>query len=91
MVRGWYSKTPDAFIFAAIALQVISHEKVLVECDAEIKALLAAMVCLGEKLGPLLFQLNYIDKLQQPPTDCAECQKLNKSRRTSPSHYQSRE
>jgi len=34
-VKSWYEKTPPEFIFAAKVPQVITHGKVLVECDAE--------------------------------------------------------
>ncbi len=61
-VRGWYTKTPPGFIFAAKIPQTITHERVLVDCDAELKKFLAAMDCLGEKLGPLLFQFGYFNK-----------------------------
>lgn len=61
-VRGWASKTPDGFVFAAKVPQVITHEKVLVECDAEFKQFVDVMDCLGEKLGPLLFQFGYFNK-----------------------------
>jgi len=36
-------------------------EKLLVDCDREFKEFLEAMDCLGEKLGPLLFQFSYFD------------------------------
>src|SRR5260370_702171 len=55
-VQGWYAKTPPGFLFAAKVPQVITHEKVLVGCDGELKNFLTAMDALGEKLGPLLFQ-----------------------------------
>src|ERR1019366_4011667 len=55
-VQGWASKTPDGFVFAAKIPQVITHEKVLVDCDAEFQQFIALMDILGEKLGPLLFQ-----------------------------------
>jgi uncharacterized protein YecE (DUF72 family) len=55
-VRGWYAKTPPGFIFAAKFPQAITHEKVLVDCDVDVRKFLAAMDALGEKLGPLLFQ-----------------------------------
>lgn len=61
-VRGWHAKTPKGFVFAAKVPQVITHEKVLVDCDAEMKKFLATMDCLGEKLGPLLFQFGYFNK-----------------------------
>lgn len=61
-VRGWHTKTPKGFLFAAKVPQTITHEKVLVDCDAEMKKFLATMDCLGEKLGPLLFQFGYFNK-----------------------------
>lgn len=61
-VRGWASKTPQGFIFAAKIPQIITHEKVLVDCAAEFKQFLETMDLLGEKLGPLLFQFGYFNK-----------------------------
>jgi uncharacterized protein YecE (DUF72 family) len=61
-VRGWYDKTPKGFIFAAKVPQVITHEKVLKDCETEFKAFFNAMEILGEKLGPLLFQFGYFNK-----------------------------
>jgi uncharacterized protein YecE (DUF72 family) len=48
-VRGWYAKTPPGFVFAAKFPQAITHEKMLVDCDAEVRKFLAAMGLLGEK------------------------------------------
>jgi uncharacterized protein YecE (DUF72 family) len=61
-VRGWYAKTPKGFLFAAKVPQEVTHKKVLVDCEAEMKKFLATMDCLGEKLGPLLFQFGYFNK-----------------------------
>jgi uncharacterized protein YecE (DUF72 family) len=61
-VRGWNAKTPPGFIFAAKVPQVITHEKVLVDCEAELAQFLKTMDLLGEKLGPLLFQFGYLNK-----------------------------
>jgi uncharacterized protein YecE (DUF72 family) len=61
-VRGWYEKTPKGFIFAAKVPQVITHEKVLKDCETDFKAFLNAMDNLGEKLGPLLLQFGYFNK-----------------------------
>src|SRR6266566_2783209 len=61
-VEGWARKTPQGFVFAAKVPQVITHEKVLVDCDAEIKQFVETMDCLGEKLGPLLLQFGYFNK-----------------------------
>ena len=61
-VHGWAHKTPDGFVFAAKIPQVITHEKVLVDCDTEFKQFMEAMDILGEKLGPLLFQFGYFNR-----------------------------
>ena len=42
-VQGWAKKTPEAFVFAAKVPQVITHEKVLVDCDAEFKQFVDVM------------------------------------------------
>jgi uncharacterized protein YecE (DUF72 family) len=62
MVKNWRERTPPAFLFAAKIPQVITHEKVLQDCGADLKQYLAAMDLLGEKLGPLLFQFPYFNK-----------------------------
>ena len=61
-VKGWYSKTPEGFLFAAKIPQRITHEKVLVDCEEELSEFLKVMDALGEKLGPLLFQFGYFNK-----------------------------
>jgi uncharacterized protein YecE (DUF72 family) len=61
-LKGWYSKTPKGFLFAAKIPQRITHEKVLVDCEGEFSEFLKVMDALGEKLSPLLFQFNYFNK-----------------------------
>jgi uncharacterized protein YecE (DUF72 family) len=61
-VKGWYVKTPSGFIFAAKLPQVITHEKVLVDCEDDLSYFLKTMDALGDKLGPLLFQFGYFNK-----------------------------
>jgi uncharacterized protein YecE (DUF72 family) len=61
-VQGWYAKTPPGFLFAAKVPQVITHEKVLVDCEEDLKAFLKAMDELKEKLGPLLLQFGYFSE-----------------------------
>jgi uncharacterized protein YecE (DUF72 family) len=58
-VDGWYRKTPAGFLFTAKIPQVVTHEKVLVNCDAEFTHFLKTMEGLREKLGPLLFQFGH--------------------------------
>ena len=62
VVEGWDRKTPEGFIFAAKVPQVITHEKMLVDCDAEFAEFIETMDLLGKKLGPLLFQFGYFNK-----------------------------
>lgn len=61
-VEGWNLKTPPGFIFAAKIPQIITHEKVLVDCEDDLKHFLKTMDALGDKLGPLLFQFGYFNK-----------------------------
>ena len=61
-VQGWALKTPKGFVFAAKVPQVITHEKVFVDCETEFEQFMEAMDCLGEQLGPLLFQFGYFNK-----------------------------
>lgn len=60
-VDGWANKTPDGFIFSAKVPQVITNEKMLVDCDAEFKQFVDLMDVLGEKLGPLVLQFPYFN------------------------------
>jgi uncharacterized protein YecE (DUF72 family) len=61
-VEGWNMKTPPSFIFAAKVPQSITHDKVLVDCEDDLKHFLKTMSVLGDKLGPLLFQFGYFNK-----------------------------
>ena len=61
-VQAWYEKTPRDFVFAAKVPQVITHEKILVDCDAEFTEFLTTMDLLKEKLGPLLLQFGQFSK-----------------------------
>src|SRR6266404_424699 len=63
-VTAWNEKTPDDFVFAAKVPRVITHEKVLVDCDAEFDEFIDRMKLLGEKLGPLVFQFPHFDQFQ---------------------------
>jgi uncharacterized protein YecE (DUF72 family) len=61
-VEGRNLKTPPEFIFAAKIPQAITHERVLVDCEDDLKHFLKTMDVLGHKLGPLLFQFGYFNK-----------------------------
>jgi uncharacterized protein YecE (DUF72 family) len=61
-VTGWYEKTPPDFLFAAKVPQIITHEKVLLDCEAELDEFLTRMDLFHEKLGPLLLQFPHFDR-----------------------------
>jgi uncharacterized protein YecE (DUF72 family) len=61
-VTAWHQRTPPDFVFAAKVPQSITHEKVLVDCEAEFDEFMETMDILGEKLGPLVFQFPHFDR-----------------------------
>jgi len=61
-VSGWFSKTPDNFIFSVKVPQTITHDKVLVDCDAEWKEFFDTMGLLRQKLGPIVFQFPFFSR-----------------------------
>ena len=65
-VIGWRDKTPPDFIFAAKVPQSVTHDKMLVDCDAEFEDFLDTMSLLDDKLGPLVFQFPYFDQWKIP-------------------------
>jgi uncharacterized protein YecE (DUF72 family) len=60
-VQGWSKKSPKGFVFAAKVPRVITHDKVLVDCDAEFNQFIEVMDNLGDKLGPLLLQFSFFN------------------------------
>lgn len=57
MLKNWYTKSPDGFLFAVKAPRLITHLKKLNDCEELLKDFYT--VCregLKEKLGPVLFQ-----------------------------------
>ena len=61
-VERWRELTPEGFIFAAKVPQTVTHEKVMLDAQDELKAFLKVMDVLGDKLGPLLFQFPYFNR-----------------------------
>src|SRR5262249_36066561 len=62
MVQGWRTKTPDGFGFALKVPQVITHEKVLLDCRAELNGFLTAARALEEKLLCCVLQFAYFNR-----------------------------
>jgi uncharacterized protein YecE (DUF72 family) len=61
-VANWAARTPDGFIFSVKVPQVITHEKILVSCDAEFAGFVKTMDLLGQKLGPMVFQFPVFER-----------------------------
>src|SRR6204780_1123093 len=61
-VNGWARKVPAGFLLAAKVPQVITHEKILQNCDDDLKHFLETMDLMGDTLGPLLFLFAYFNK-----------------------------
>jgi uncharacterized protein YecE (DUF72 family) len=61
-VEGWRDKTPDGFGFSLKVPQVITHEKLLLDCRAEVSAFLTAARVLGDKLLCCVLQFGYFNK-----------------------------
>ena len=61
-VENWNARTPDDFVFSVKVPQMITHDKVLVDCDAEIAEFLETMDILGGKLGPIIFQFPFFSR-----------------------------
>ena len=53
----WREATPDGFVFACKASRYITHMKKLRDPAASSAPFLGAVAALGDKLGPILFQL----------------------------------
>ncbi|MHC5540165.1 DUF72 domain-containing protein [Singulisphaera rosea] len=62
MVRGWRDRTPDEFRFAPKVPKVITHEKQLVDCEAEVERFVASLEPLGKKLYCALLQMGYFNR-----------------------------
>ena len=63
-VAGWYEKTPPDFICAAKVPQVVTHRKILVDCEGKFDEFIDRMNLLKAKLGPLLFQFPRFSKYE---------------------------
>jgi uncharacterized protein YecE (DUF72 family) len=55
-VKTWESQTPKGFLFSAKFPRIITHVKMLRNCEKETERFLSTMSQLQDKLGPLLLQ-----------------------------------
>lgn len=56
MINAWRERTPDDFVFAAKVPRSITHDRELIDVEADVQAFAGIMRQLGTKCGPLLFQ-----------------------------------
>ncbi len=56
-LRDWAERTPPGFVFACKANRYITHMKKLKDQDQILASFLGRIAVLGDKLGPVLFQL----------------------------------
>jgi len=68
-VNNWSARTPEDFIFSVKVPQIITHDKALVDCDAEFEEFVKTMDILGPKLGPMVFQFPSFDRWKFPKQD----------------------
>lgn len=65
-INNWSARTPKDFLFCVKVPQIITHEKVLVDCDSEFDEFVKTMDILGPKLGPMVFQFPSFDRWKFP-------------------------
>ena len=56
-LKAWRDAVPDDFVFAVKASRFLTHNKKLREPENALENFLPRVETLGEKLGPILFQL----------------------------------
>jgi uncharacterized protein YecE (DUF72 family) len=66
-VLDWKEQTPEDFVFSLKFPQVITHVKMLEDCQEEVAVFLERVGLLQEKLGALLLQFPYAFGAEQAP------------------------
>jgi uncharacterized protein YecE (DUF72 family) len=56
VLLNWRDQTPEGFLFSAKFPQVITHKKMLKDCEADLEFFIERISRLQEKTGPLLLQ-----------------------------------
>jgi uncharacterized protein YecE (DUF72 family) len=65
-VQNWYDQTPSNFLFSLKVPNIITHDKLLEDTDADLAEFLDTVSLLKEKLGPLVFQFPFFDRAKLP-------------------------
>lgn len=80
-VENWRKQTPNGFLFSFKFPQLITHIKMLHDCQAETEAFLSRADLLGDKLGALLLQFPPSFTSKHQPTLTAYLRSLPKGHR----------
>jgi uncharacterized protein YecE (DUF72 family) len=59
-VAAWAARVPRGFVFSVKAPKTITHERYLTDCAEEWRDFLEVTEPFGEKLGPIVFQFQYV-------------------------------
>src|ERR671919_2867752 len=57
VLQRWRESTPEGFVFACKASRFLTHSKRLKDTDLGLRRFFEPLEALGDKLGPILFQL----------------------------------
>jgi uncharacterized protein YecE (DUF72 family) len=68
-VEGWRERTPDNFGFSLKVPQVITHEKLLLDCREQVRRFLTAARLLEHKLVCCVLQFAYLNRTAVPGLD----------------------
>jgi len=66
-VKRWFDQTPVGFVFSLKFPRIITHVKMLQNCEQETSVFIKRVSSLGDKLGPLLLQFPPSFKKSQLP------------------------
>ncbi|HVP92648.1 MAG TPA: DUF72 domain-containing protein [Acidobacteriota bacterium] len=66
-IRRWFEQTPSGFVFSLKFPRVITHVKMLKDCEQETRVFIKHVSGLDDKLGPLLLQFPPTFKKNQLP------------------------
>jgi uncharacterized protein YecE (DUF72 family) len=66
-VKSWKDETPMGFVFSLKFPQIITHVKMLKDCEEETRVFLERAEVLGEKLGALLLQFPFAFRVEHVP------------------------
>ena len=68
-LERWRDLSPPGFQFAAKCPQIITHQRMLWQCEADLREFLDAMRILRDRRGPILFQFPYFAQKSEMTLD----------------------